>query len=157
MGSPSIPPLSKHCIIYRTENSQYVGDKEKSYTESSEVDLILVVAEADADEERLDHLTGLIMRDLRDLGVESVERSAGEAAPEGAKGDPFTWGALALAVVPALLPKLVEFLQGWTSRPKASTIRLKTPGGVEVEFTPAERLTADQLAALVEKLSPAQG
>lgn len=119
--------------------------------------LTLAVSEADADDERLDQLTGRMMRDLRDLGVESVEREAAGTAPEGAKGDPFTWGALALAIVPALLPKLVDFLQAWTSRRGARTIKLKTPGGVEVEITPGTRLNDEELAALVEKLGHAQG
>ena len=122
---------------------------------SSEIKLTLAVAEAEADADRLDELTRHLMRDLGDLGVESVERPSGEAAPEAAKGDPFTWGALALALVPALLPKLVEFLRDWTRRDEGRTVKIKTPTGLEVEFTLEGELTEAELASLVEKLTQA--
>ena len=120
---------------------------------SSEIELQLTVTEADADAERLDQLTRRLMRGLRDLGVESVERPPGEAAPEAAKGDPFTLGALALALVPALLPKLVEFLRDWAMRGENRTVKIKTPAGLEVEFTLEGDLTETDLLSLVEKLT----
>jgi len=124
---------------------------------SNEIQLDLTITEADADPERLDELTGRLLRDLRDLGAESVERSSGEAAPEGAKGDPFTLGALALVAVPAFLPKLVEFLQAWSLRGESQgrKIKIKTPAGLEVEFTPEKKLSQAELLALVEKLTQA--
>ena len=122
---------------------------------SSEIELQLAVTEAEADAERLDELTRRMMRDLEDLGVESVERPPGEAAPESAKGDPFTWGALALALVPALLPELIEFLRDWARRNEGRTVKIKTPDGLEVEFAPGEKLTETELLSLVEKLTQA--
>ena len=123
---------------------------------SSEIPLYLTVTEAEADAESLDELTGRLLRDLRELGAESVERPSGEAVPEGAKGDAFTLGALALAAVPAFLPKLVEFLQAWALRGESRTVRIKTPAGLEVEFTPEKKLSEAELLALVEKLAQAQ-
>ena len=123
---------------------------------SSEIPLYLTITEADADAERLDELAGRLLRDLRDLGAESVERPSGEAVPEGAKGDAFTLGALALVAVPAFLPKLVEFLQAWALRGENRTIRIKTPAGLEVEFTPEKTLSQAELLALVEKLAQAR-
>jgi hypothetical protein len=94
------------------------------------------------------------MRDLRDLGAEYVERPRGGPTQEGAKGaDAFTWGALALGAAPAFLPKLVEFLQAWTLRGEKRTVKIKTPAGVEVEFTPEKRLSQDELLALVQRLT----
>ena len=120
---------------------------------TSEIKLTLAVAEAEADAERLDELTRHMTRDLHDLGVGSVERPSGEAAPEAAKGDPFTWGALALAVLPALLPELVEFLREWARRGEGRTVKIKTPTGLEVEFMPGEKLTETDLLSLIEKLA----
>jgi len=120
---------------------------------SSEIPLYLTITEADADAERLDELTGRLLRDLRELGAESVERPSGEAVPEGAKGDAFTLGALALVAVPAFLPKLVEFLQAWALRGESRTVKIKTPAGLEVEFTPEKKLSEAELLALVEKLA----
>ena len=61
---------------------------------SDEIQLSLIITEADADPERLDELTRYLLRDLRELGVESVERSSGGAVPEGAKGSGSAGGAL---------------------------------------------------------------
>jgi hypothetical protein len=120
---------------------------------SYEIPLYLTITEADADAERLDELAGRLLRDLRDLGAESVERPSGEAVPEGAKGDAFTLGALTLAAVPAFLPKLVEFLQAWALRGESRTVRIKTPAGLEVEFTPEKKLSETEVLALVDKLA----
>jgi hypothetical protein len=120
---------------------------------SSEIPLYLTITEADADAERLDELAGRLLRDLRDLGAESVERPSGEAVPEGAKGDAFTLGALALAAVPAFLPKLVEFLQAWALRGENRTVEIETPAGLKVKFTPEKKLSEAELLALVEKLA----
>lgn len=123
-----------------------------------QVRLDLTLSEADADAERLDELTIRLMRDLRDLGVESVERPPGKAVPKRGKGDPFTLGALALVAVPAMLPKLVEFVQAWSLRGESRKLTIKTPAGLEVAFTPEKKLTEAELLALVERLSqvPAQ-
>jgi hypothetical protein len=122
----------------------------------TEIQLGLTITEADADPEQLDELTVRLMRDLRDLGVESVERPTGKAAPEGAKGDPFTLGALALVAAPAILPKLVEFLQAWSLRSESRKVKVKTPAGLEVEFTPEKKMSEAELLALVAKLAKTQ-
>ncbi len=121
----------------------------------NEIQYRLTVTEAGVDDEILDELTRRLMRDLRDLGAESVERPAGEPAPKGAKGGPFTLGALALVAVPAFLPKLVEFLQAWSLRGESRKLKIKTPAGLEVEFTPEKILSQDELLALVKKLTQA--
>ena len=122
---------------------------------SSEIQLDLTITEGDADAERLDELTSGLLRDLRDLGAESVERPVGKATPEGAKGDPVTIGALILAVMPVALPRLVEFMQAWALRGENRTVKIKTER-FELEFTPEKRLSQAEFAALVEKLSKAQ-
>ena len=123
---------------------------------TNEVQLDLFIAEPDADAERVDALTRRLMRDLRDLGAESVVRPAAESTPKGGKAaGAFTLGALALVAVPAFLPKLMEFIQAWTLRGENRVVKIKTPNGVEVEFTPEKRLSQDELLELVEKLAQA--
>jgi hypothetical protein len=120
---------------------------------TNDVQLTLTIAEPGTDAERVDDLTQRLMRDLRDLGVEYVERPSGGPVQEGAKAaDAFTWGALALAAAPTFLPQLVQFLQAWTLRGEKRTVKIKTPAGVEVEFTPEKRLSQDELLALVQRL-----
>ena len=120
---------------------------------SPEIDLVISIEEAESDAERLDTLTTYLQRDLRELGVDSVERPTAGATPEGAKGDPFTLGALALVVVPVLLPQLLEFLQAWSLRGEQRRVKIKLPDGTEVEFTPKDRMSGDQIAALITQLS----
>jgi hypothetical protein len=119
----------------------------------SEIQLSLTFSEAEADDERLDELTGCLLRDLRELGAESVERSKGGRVPGGAKGDPFTWGALALVAVPVFLPPLIEFLQAWTLRGESRRLKIKTPAGLEVEFTPEKKLSQAEVLELAQKLT----
>jgi len=119
----------------------------------SEIQLDLLIADKEADAERLDDLTVRLMRDLRELGAESVERLAGEEVPEGAKGDPFTIGALILAVTPAVLPPLVSYLQAWSLRGESRKVRIETPSGLVVEFTPEKKLSRQDLLELVAELS----
>jgi hypothetical protein len=120
---------------------------------SSEIDLVISVDEAGSDAEQLDTLTTYLQRDLRELGVDSIERSTAGAAPEGAKGDPFTLGALALVVAPVLLPQLLEFLQAFSLRGEQRVVKIKTPDGLEVEFTPEKRLSEAEVLALAKKLT----
>ncbi len=119
----------------------------------TEMQLDLRISEAGTDAERVDELTTRLMRDLRDLGAESVQRTAGGVAPQGAKGDPVTLGALVLIAAPTLLPRLVEFLQAWSLRAEERKIKIRTSTGVEVEFTPDKKLSEDELVSLVGKLS----
>lgn len=118
-----------------------------------ETQLEILIDEAGGDAEEVDRLTAYVQRDLRELGASSVERAAGEAAPEFAKGDPFTLGALALVAAPVLLPKILEFLQAIVLRGEQRRVRIKTPAGLEVEFTPEKRLTAAEVTSLARKLS----
>ena len=120
----------------------------------SEIKLDLLVVDEEADAEQIDALTVRLMRDLRELGAEAVERPAGETIPEGAKGDPFTIGALILVAAPAILPKLMEFLQAWSLRGESRRVKIKTPAGLEIDIP--EDLPEDKLMSLVDKLMKAQ-
>lgn len=123
---------------------------------TSDIQFDLTLTEEGADLEALDELTIRLMHDLRDVGAESVERPSGGAVPEGAKGDPVTLGALAVVVLPVVLPKLVEFLQSWSMRGAGRTVKIKTPAGLEVEFTPETEMSENELLALVDKLTQVQ-
>ncbi len=120
----------------------------------SEIELNLIIIEQDADAERLDELTIRLMQDLRELGVDSVERPTGEAVPEGAKGEPFTIGVLTLVAVPAVLPSLFSFLQAWTLRAERRRVKIKTPSGLEIDIP--EDMSEEKLASLVDKLVQAR-
>ncbi|MCB0180427.1 MAG: hypothetical protein KDI62_19510 [Anaerolineae bacterium] len=110
----------------------------------------------ETDAEELDQVTRRLLSELCDLDLESVGPVSGGPSPEGAKaGDAFTMGALAIAVLPTFVPKLVEYLQAWTLRNPNRTLKIKTQHGdraVEVEFDPTT-ISADEVTSLVEKLN----
>ena len=107
---------------------------------SSEIEAVQftmqIGAGEDADAEELDRLTRQLRGELQDLGVESAELVKGGPAPGGSKSvEAVTAGAIAVAVLPTFLPKLVEFIQAWALRGQGRTVKFKGKvAGQEVEF-----------------------
>lgn len=99
------------------------------------------------DAEELDQLTFQVQRDIEELAVESVRRVSGGRAPAGAKSaEAATLGALAVAVLPVMVPRLLEFLQSWTLRGENRTVRIKTQVGdraLELEYSPRDVSSAE--------------
>lgn len=107
----------------------------------------------DFDVDELNQLTHFLMRSLEDVGVESVTVMRDQDIPLGAKGDPVTFGALLVTVLPATLPRVIEFLQAWTDRNQDHTLRAKVQRGdrsAEIEY-PAN-MPPDELKKHVEVL-----
>jgi hypothetical protein len=94
------------------------------------------IALDESDAEELDALARQLAGELSDLDVESVELVRAGAAPEGTKSaEIITLGAVAVAVLPALLPKMVEFCQAWALRGQGRTVKFKgNVGGQDIEF-----------------------
>jgi len=90
----------------------------------------------DGDAERLDSLARQLASELSEQDVESVELARAGAAPKGTKAaEAVTLGAVALTVLPALLPKIVEFCQAWALRGQGRTVKFKGKvGGQDIEF-----------------------
>jgi hypothetical protein len=85
-------------------------------TKAAQLSLVVDVG-GDADPEETDRLTSDLLAEIRELDVESAEVERRGDSPEGTKATgAVTPGALAVAVVPTLVPKLVEFLQAWSLR-----------------------------------------
>jgi hypothetical protein len=95
------------------------------------VELNIEVSIPDATDEELDNLARQLLLEVRDLDIESAELAKGKAAPEGTKGDPITIGSIALVVLPALLPKVVDMVQAWVLRGHGRTVKFKGKG---IEF-----------------------
>lgn len=100
------------------------------------VELTVQVGLDDGDAEELDHLTRLLLGELREQEVESADLVVSGTAAAGTKAaDPVTIGAIALAVLPTVVPKIIEFLQQWSSRRSGRTVKFKGRlGGEEIEF-----------------------
>jgi hypothetical protein len=114
------------------------------------ISLRLCVSVSDGDTERLDAATQGLREELVERGFDPAPVPA--QAPDRAKGDPTFWGALALAVLPTLLPKLVELIQDWSRRSsdRALTIEFKSADGTTESFE--VRGGTDSLRSIVSQL-----
>jgi hypothetical protein len=121
---------------------------------------LLVNEGADVAPEDLDKLTRQLRREIEDLGVESVRLAADEPAPSGTKSmEAVTLGALAVAVLPTALPRLIEFLQAWSLRGKDRTVKIKATVGdrtVDVEYPAgeSEAVVKDLIAKMTATIDP---
>jgi hypothetical protein len=120
------------------------------------IPLTLVVdAGEEADDEELDRLTRQLLSEIRELDIESAELARERYLPQGAKSvEAITIGAVAIAVLPTVLPKLFDFLQAWSLRGEARKVKIKTQvadRALEVEYSPSS-MSPDELRRLVETL-----
>jgi hypothetical protein len=104
-----------------------------------------------ADDNEIDRMTRALRSELENLDVERATLANTGPAPKGTKaGDPVTLGAIALVVLPTLLPRLVTFLQNWMKRgdrKKNIRVRLEEDGKVvDIELDDTERSVEEILA-----------
>ena len=109
------------------------------------------VSAADATDEDIDRMTRQLLFELREMDVESAELLKGVPAPYGAKSmDPVTTGAIAITVLPTVLPKIVEAIQAWSLRGSNRTVKFKGKlAGQAIEFEGS----AEDLQKLLAMLS----
>lgn len=98
--------------------------------------LTVQIALDEPDNEVLDSLARQLLDELSDQPVESVDLVRAGTAPAGTKSaDAITLGALAVSVLPGVLPKLIEFCQAWALRGQGRTVKFKGKiGGQDLEF-----------------------
>ena len=105
---------------------------------SDPIQLNIEVSTSDATEDEIDRMTRQLLSELRDMEVESAELTKGGLAPQGTKSvDPVMIGNIAIAVLPSILPKVVEFVQSWAMRGHGRTVKFKGMG-IEFEGSPEE-------------------
>jgi hypothetical protein len=120
-------------------------------------DLILTInAGEELDADQLDRLTRQLRSELLDLDTESVDLVKSETPPAGTKSaEAVTAGTLAVAILPAFLPKLLEYLQSWTMREEQRKVKVKSQVGdrsIELEYSP-NALSQEELKELVTTLT----
>ena len=113
--------------------------------DTNKAEFQIEVSATDATDEELDRITRQLLSELRDTNVESAELAKGGLAPQGSKGDPVTIGAIAIVVLPTVLPKIIDLVQAWALRGHGRTVKFKGRG-IEFEGSPEE------LKKLLEKL-----
>lgn len=113
--------------------------------DTNKAEFEIQVSATDATDEEIDRITRQLLSELRDTDVESAELTKAGPAPAGSKGDPITIGAIAIVVLPAVLPKIIDSVQAWALRGQGRTVKFKGKG-IEFEGSPEE------LHKLLEKL-----
>jgi hypothetical protein len=115
------------------------------------VKLNLEISAGDATEEEIDRLTHQLLAELKQTDVESVELVKHGSAPTGTKSsDPVMTGAIAIAVLPSMLSKIIETLQAWLLRDRTRKLKFKGKvAGQVIEFEGS----AEDLQKLIETLS----
>jgi hypothetical protein len=113
--------------------------------------LNLEISAGDASVEDIDRMTRQLLSELRDMDVESAALTKDRPAPAGTKSvDPVTAGAIAIAVLPTVLPKIVEAIQAWVLRGSNRTVKFKGKvAGQAIEFEGS----AEELQKLIASLS----
>jgi len=114
-------------------------------------ELKLEISASDASEDELDRLTRQLLAELRETDVESAELVKSGTAPAGTKAiDPVTAGAIAIAVLPSMLTKIIETIQAWLLRDSSRKIKFKGKvAGQVIEFEGS----TDDLQKLIASLS----
>lgn len=99
--------------------------------------IVQISADAEGNAAELDGLTQKLRRQILELDVHSAEPLRVGNAPNGAKGDPVTVGAIviALAASGSVLPKLIELLQTWATRERGHNVKVKV-GDDEIDIPP---------------------
>lgn len=116
--------------------------------------LNLQISADNATVDQVDELTRRLLGELRGMDVESAELAPGGPVPAGTKSaEAITAGAIALSVLPAALPKLIDFIQAWAMRGQGRKVKFKGKiAGQPVEFEGSP----EDLQALIKTLQARQ-
>jgi hypothetical protein len=124
---------------------------------------IEVDAGGDALPEDVDALTRRLRSEIQDFGVEEVTLKTTTAVPAGTKSvEAVTVGALAITLLPQVLPRLIEFLQAWSLRGKDRMVKIKASVGdrsVDIEYPEGASEVAVQelIQRMTDTLTPPAG
>ena len=88
----------------------------------------------DFDDEELNQMSDRLFKTLQETDVEKIERVRESKLPQGAKGDPITFGAIMLGVGVAIAPTIIGVITNWLSRQHidSATITLTLENGMSV-------------------------
>jgi len=110
-------------------------------------------------DEELDIAARDLQSELLDAGLEHADLVQVAQPPPGSKGTTGSvFGDLAIAVLPTLLPKLIDLLREWRGRSRDRSLKIRA----EIDGKPVELMldgadfSADAIGALVERMQGRQ-
>ena len=122
------------------------------------VSLLVSLGDGTANDEELDRLTRRLRQQLSELDVEQVQMASGGPVPAGAKAvDPAMVGTLVVTLLPAVVPKVMDFLHAWMLRDKGRTVKIRAAAGdasFDVEYAPGVT-SEEELKRLLQTFSDA--
>ncbi len=123
---------------------------------SEDIQQVTVVVELgeDATPDEVNSATTQLIRELQNSDAETVEKVQSDELAEGAKGDPITLGAVALALGAAAAPDIVKIIGSWLGRRQSNSVSLKIKlGDDEIEFTTAASASPEELEVLTNRFA----
>jgi hypothetical protein len=123
------------------------------------LEIAITISASDHDTDDLDSLTRQLLSELKNIDLETVKLASHEILSDGAKNttEAVTVGVILLAVLPTMLPKLIEFLQSWTLQGKSRIIKFKGKvANQQIEFE-GSLLDMEKLLATLEKKQKKKG
>ena len=91
---------------------------------------ILLETDASCDADQVDLQARRLRQQLREFDVDSVELGRGGSIPAGAKaGEVVALGTVLLTLAPAVLPKVIDFLQAWILRGSGRSVKIHAASG----------------------------
>ena len=121
----------------------------QSSNEHSELKLLVEYLD-DTDKEHIDNLTTSLMDDLHEFGVQSINKHR-ENSDVDSKGDPITIGVLLIAVLPAILPSMLDFIKSWTIERRKITV--EAPNGAKLEFFAKKKYSEEELIEFIKLIN----
>jgi hypothetical protein len=122
------------------------------------VSLVVTVGDGTANDDEIDRVTRRLRQQLSELDVEGVKLGPGGRVPAGAKAlDPVAAGTLVVTLLPAVVPKVVDFLRAWMLRDAGRTVKIRAASGdrsFDIEYAPGVT-SEDDVRRLLETFSDA--
>jgi hypothetical protein len=106
----------------------------------------------DALPDEINEATTQLYRELLTSDADHVEKVRSDRLEVGAKGDPLTLGAIALALGVAAAPGVVEIVKDWINRRHSVPVHVKIKlGDHELEISGPASLSLEELEARTER------
>jgi len=122
---------------------------------------ISVRSDEGLEDDRVDAATRRLRQQLTDFDVDSAQLARGDTLPDGAKsGEAIALGTVLVTMMPAVLPKVAEFLQAWMLRAEGRSVKIHASAGgksFELEYVPgstSEEELKRMMAAVSQSLQP---
>lgn len=91
---------------------------------------VRIASRPGADAREIEETTRSLRREIAGLPVDSVDLASGRSAPAGTRSpEMVVAGSLLVAILPSLLPKLIEVINGWITHGRDREVEITVKKG----------------------------